>query len=307
MLSVLLALPWALLILAITISTLKHGPFGRIEASSSQTTSVAEANRALAQRNWLTVGVGLVALAVMLTIGTIYAPLDSDRTLALAPLTAAISSIVVIAIRPLSSITESNDSRSADIIQRRLWHFAPAWMIAAAALILAGSIAVFILLGTMADADGMSISRRTARSEKSWDPFPGFFYAVPIIAAIVVLGIVVAIALARITNAPRPTAPPLAEVDSATRFHAIKLALKIGVGAVVYTSGIWLIHAGGGSRHLGEGIPEFMDPDPSLLALGKLLLIAGWVSQLVGIAFAVWAGKDALKDPVVAKQSLLQK
>ena len=307
MLSALLALPWALLVLAITISTLKHGPFGRTEVSSGQTTSVVEANRALAQRNWLTVGVGLVTLAVMLIIGSIYAPLDSDRTLALAPLTAAISSIIVVAIRPLSSIRESNESRSADIIQRKLWHFAPLWMIAATALIFGGSITIFVLLGNMADADGMSFSRRTARSEKSWDPFPGFFYAVPIIAAIVVLGIVVALALARITNAPRPTSPPLADADSATRFHAIKLALKIGVGAVAYTSGIWLVHAGGGSRHIGEGIPDFMDPDLSLLALGKMLLIAGWVSQLVGIAFVVWAGRDALKNPVAAEVPKLQK
>ena len=125
--------------------------------------------------------------------------------------------------------------------------------------------------------------------------FPGWYFGVPAIIAVVLLAASIVIALRRVTVSPGAAWPELVEADRVLRENAARLILCIGIAPLMLTTGMVLAAA---------GLPLFNAPvlvtgltggaAHALLVLGLVVMLAGAVAMLVGLAFTVAAARSGI-------------
>ena len=280
-----------------------RGPFRRFHMDAGQASSAEAANRRVRLRNLSALAAATLVAAALGTIGLTMV-VDFGRLVLITPILAASAAIAFFALVPATPFREGAGARSADLSPRTPWSFGPRWIFALPAVAAATLIVVSVGVGLAADADGRTISHAYDRGGNSAGPFPGFFYGVPVLAAIAVLACVAVIALVRIASAARPSDETLREADAAVRLLAIRVVMKSATSALAVTLGIILLLAGSSTQKVAGGLTGFagsvdvsIPPDGALVALGMIELGLGVIALVAGVAFLLWAVSDAVRKP----------
>jgi hypothetical protein len=125
--------------------------------------------------------------------------------------------------------------------------------------------------------------------------FPGWYFGVPAIIAVVLLAASTVLAFRRVMVSPGAAWPELVEADRVLRENVARLILCIGIAPLMLTAGMLLAAA---------GLPLFNAPvlvtglsagtAHELLILGLALMLAGATAMLVGLAFTIAAARRGI-------------
>jgi hypothetical protein len=279
--SVTLILP-VLIALAVIALVARLGRDARVIRMSPPNAEAAQRAAARLQlRNRFAIAVGLLAVVAMGTVA-LGIPTDLGRAVLLAPAVGAAVAMLVFVLVPSAEFLESNTVRHAELAPRRAWDYARVWPVYAAVAL---PVAVLPMLALFADADGRSISHEYGDQAGSTSgPYPGWFYAVPLLVASVVLAALTDLALRRVARAPRPSDPSLRDADDAVRALAVRLIVRISAASALGTLGVALIGAGMPTTNVAGGVSAtILEMDASIPAYAPLLAV-GIVEIVLGVA-----------------------
>lgn len=229
---------------------------------------------------------------------------DLGRSLLVAPLVTAAIGIGFFVIIP--AFPEAGVVRSAELERRTVLSFASSFAVAIAGGLAASLAIVVVVWGIVAEPDGRSIGNDYGTLEYRFaaSPFPGFFYGVPTLLALVILVAVALVALRRVTAARAPSDRGLREADATIRRLAVGVILRVASSGVALTFAFALIIAAQSSGSVngeimeeGVGGPHLV-PDVALQFFTWTEVIAAFVLVIVGIVFAVSAAAAAVRRPL---------
>jgi hypothetical protein len=137
-----------------------------------------------------------------------------------------------------------------------------------------------VLGGVLGAGDGRSISRSTATTAHSAGPFPGWYYVVPQLAALVVcLALVLMVARTAVRRSSVVTAS--VGSDRLLRQASAWRAMRALVTGVLVTLGADLVLGGLAASHVLVGLPRTLAL--AGLVLGLVGLVAALVASLVPV------------------------
>jgi hypothetical protein len=235
----------------------------------------------------------------------------AGRVLGIVPLVAIGAAILVFVIMPTPEFLEPRSLRSAELSRRRPRDFVATRTLLApaiAALALALALTVFSFI---AEPDGQSISHTSGAvladngsMSSTASPYPGYYYGIPILLALVVLCALTVAAIARIAAAPRPTDESLRAADDATRTLSIRAVTTAASSAAVFTLGAVLYIAAAATANVGmryefriNSTPVESGSDAALIAISTGEFIAAGLALLGGIVLIAFAIGHAMRRP----------
>lgn len=297
--SITLLLP-VLIAIAVIVIVARLGRDARVIRLSAPAAEAAQ--RASTRVQWRNRVAIVAGLLVAVAVGTVPLgiPEDLGRAALLAPAVGATVAMLVFVLIPSAEFLESNAVRQADLRMRQAWDYARVWPVYAA---LAASSLVLLVLGVLGDSEGRTISHHYGdQAGATAGPYPGWFYLVPILVAVVVQAALTDLALRRVARAPRPSDRSLREADEAVRGTALQLIVRIGMASVLVTLGAALIGAGNSTMAVSDGVEATIGgKDASLpgyaplYALGIVELILGVVAVGAGLALVLMAVRLATR------------
>lgn len=279
--SITLILP-VLIALAVIVLVARLGRDARVIRMSPPAAQAAQRAASRVQlRNRLAIVVGLLAAVAMGTLA-LGVPEDLGRAALLAPAVGASVAMLVFVLVPSAEFLESNTVRHAELSPRRAWDYARVWPSYAA---MALPLAVTPVLALLADSSGRSVTYHYGdQASSTAGPYPGWFYAVPLLVASVVLASLTDLALRRVARAPRPSDPALRDADEAVRTLAVRLIVGISAASALGTVGIALAGAGIPTLTVSGGVDASVgDTDASIPAYAPLQAV-GIVELVLGVA-----------------------
>ncbi|WP_432536120.1 hypothetical protein [Kineococcus arenarius] len=275
-------------------------------------TPVARARR----RGGVVAAVALLLAATALALG-LSLPQDSLRrtqVVAVVPLAAAALHALTLLAGELTWPRPHQRVRTARLAVRTVRGDAPRGMLA---VFVAGAVLALLtcLAGSLLGAaDGRSLTWSDPRGGPGGSgvgaghgPFPGWFYSVPIAAAVLV---VVALTGALLLRVPaRPAAPGAdATTDGTLRRAAAHRALRVSTSAVLgTTAAAWFL---GGTAGLGiargstvgvDGVLTSVGPGPAWRVLGLAATSGGLVLLLAALAVLLVPARGLPAAPVVRR------
>lgn len=279
--SITLILP-VLIALAVIVLVGRLGRDARVIRMSPPAAEAAQRAASRVQlRNRLAIVVGLLG-AIATGILALGVPEDLGRTALLAPAVGATVAMLVFVLVPSAEFLESNTVRHADLSPRRAWDYARVWPVYVA---LALSVVVLPAVALLGDDDGRSITHHYGEEASSTSsPYPGWFYAVPLLVVAVVLAALTDLALRRVARAPRPSDPSLRDADEAVRVLAVRLIVGIGAASALATTGIALVGAGLPTLGVSSGVTASIGGMDASTAAYAPLQALGTVELVLGVA-----------------------
>ena len=275
----------------------------RVGTSDAQGTAAAIA---IARRRILICVCGVVAVAVIASVSG--GMLRYGLNLALLP---GVASCIVagLAALPYGDRAVENDSRKtggvrvASLRTREPWTYTRWYVLIqpiVVAVLLIGYLTITACMGTT-DGDGAGRSIRLTE-ENSYGgvvggesgPFPGVYYALPLIGVTVLLIVLVCVALRRISHTPAAPGECDGESDRLWRSAMSRFVVFLSTGSMLaYAAGV-LYFAGNATRLVGTNF-DTLPPsyaDDVYPTLGALQMVTGGllgVLALVYLAMAVFA------------------
>lgn len=254
-------------------------------------TSVLGASLRSAKRRALA-ALAAVVLVMLLGAGlTMARPQDLGLPLAVAPGAAgAVGLLVHAAIPPPSSSTPAE--RVASLEPRGAWTFVPARTLSALLGILGVSLALLVLSGVTSSGDEQGRRRMfsiaVGEVSASASPYPGWFYAAPLIVVTVVLALACLLALQRISTTASLPGPGLERFDRAWRVVAARIISTLVAATMSLQSGGVALFAGSSMLSVSASVPSTTAAAGGIMlcALGLLALVA----SVVGYALAALRG-----------------
>lgn len=228
---------------------------------------------------------------------------------AVAPLAAGAAGMLLYSLTPPRQVAVGADEpRAAQLVPRSALSALPLpW-----AVVLLASTGLLVVLvvfcGISADVDEQGLSRtirfELAGTVASSSPYPGWFYGVPTLLALLALIVCTVVALHRISGTPAFPQIGDAEIDRQWRRGSVEVILKLGVGAVLFafggiavTAGLAMGNAVGNvTRNAsGEGaeLPVWSVLADALWMLGAAALVLSIVSVTLAALTAVTIGQAA--------------
>jgi hypothetical protein len=289
-------------------------PLRRLAMTEGALRSAKSAEVRVRARGGIAILAAAVVVVVVVSIATTTRGASTGQLLAVTALLALSAAILVFVIAPTPEFFEPRSVRSAELSRRGPRDFVKRrtlLMPVAAAFILGVLVAVFWLV---ADPDGKSISHvsSTGLSDLSSvsstsGPFPGNFYGIPILAALVLLCALTATAIVRIAAAPRPTEESLRAADDATRTLSIRAVAAASSSAIVATVSGVLLFAGNSTANAGaqfsfrvNSVPVASFTDPVFAAFMTLELVGAVIAVCAAILLIALAIGNALRPPFAA-------
>lgn len=187
-----------------------------------------------------------VAFAVVVFLAGIAAGVTMPELLgmpvAVAPLVASACGLLLYSATPPRSVVVRDDQpRTAGLVRRSWLSVIPEGWKHASIEITAVFVGLLIFFGLTAHPDDQGLSRairfeaddRTSTAT----PYPGWFYGIPVLIALVVLTVATVVALQRIGAAAALPHPDDADADARWRAGSASVVLSLATGAVLFTSG----------------------------------------------------------------------
>lgn len=253
----------------------------------------------------------VAVLAVGVTLAVLWAGTRLDgsaswsngRLLAVLPLAGACLHTLVVLAGELSWPRPTTRIRSARLAARSIGASVPrAWLLGATA---AGAVAVVTCAAgiLLSEPDGRSIGWTSADGVlgSGAGPFPGAFYAGPVLVALVVLTALTLLVLHRLSLRPA-VADPVA--DAALRLATAHRVLRVATSATLGTSAAFLATGGLAARRLGgsyavDGV--WFDEDPGALREAGATVVASAGGLLLLVALVVLLLPARAVRPVAAR------
>lgn len=289
--SITLILP-LLIALAVVVLVARLGRDARVIRMSPPAAEAAKRAAGRVQlRNRLALVVGLLA-AVAMGILALGVPEDLGRAALLAPAVGATVTMLIFVLVPSAEFLESNAVRSADLAPRQAGDYARVWPVYAALTL---PLLVLPLLALAGDTDGRSISHRYgALAGSTSGPYPGWYYAIPLLVAAVVLAAVTDLALRRVARAPRPSEASLRHADETVRAIAVRIIVTASSASALLTTALALLGAGIPTANVAGGVSASNGTEDTSIAPFVPLYSIGIVEIVLGIAAVVAASALAL-------------
>jgi len=245
------------------------------------------------------VGVLLAALVLGLAIvSSSSTGLGQGRYLGLVPAVAGLAFAAVHAIGELTWPRPTGSVRRAPLTRRTVADVAPTWLRRVTWAWAAVACVTLVVCGLIADDDGRGISRTFPNGSAGAGPFPGWFYGVPLLIAVVVV-LVVAEGVLRLV-AHRPAVMNAApEWDLALRRLAAHRVLRGAQLVLGWTTAGVLFFAGNAAGALGRaGIEDVPFPGGTAYAVvGLVVTLLGLVVGLGCVGVALTPGHPAALTP----------
>ncbi|PST47714.1 hypothetical protein COO72_11645 [Bifidobacterium callitrichos] len=218
--------------------------------------------------------------------------------------------------------TGSGGVRVASLRSREPWTYARWYVLAQpiiVAVMLIGYLTITACMGTM-DGDGAGRSIRLTR-ENSYGvvrgesgPFPGVYYAVPLIAVTVLLIVLVCAALLRISRTPAPPGWHDGRADRLWRAAMTKFVVFLSSGSMLADAAGVLYFAGAATRRVGTNFdtlpPTYADdvyPTLGLLQMAVSRVMAAlalvYLAMAVFAAARLWIGMRRAASGTMARKA----
>jgi hypothetical protein len=225
----------------------------------------------------------VAAIGAAAAVGVASRGLDglvAGQVVAILFLAAAVVHTLVLALTEVTWPRPTGQRRSGVLVRRRVPDVLARPALVVTALLTALAV-MTCLVGTLAaDATGRSVTRRgdLAGDVVSWSagPFPGAFYALPVLAGLAVLGCLVAVTLRQVVSRPAVAGADVA-TDTALRRAGAHRVLR-GAGAGVGLTAAGLLGTAGSAVH---GVST---GSSALAAIGVVLAVGGVVVGLLSLA-----------------------
>jgi hypothetical protein len=197
----------------------------------------------------------LAGLVVTIVVAAL--PIDHVQSaLAIAPGLGAAATLLVIAGAPFPRRTPARGLRTADLTPRGIGTFGPRWgfvlpLVAAVCLVL-----LLVATGSTSSPDDFGRLRefqvRAPQQINVSGPYPGWFYALPILVSVLVLIAALLTALHRITAAPRIGSADAAQLDSRLRSALTRFGMLLGSSVIVLYLGAITLTASAAMRSASQ-------------------------------------------------------
>ncbi len=203
---------------------------------------------------------------------------------AIAPAVAGAGGLLLYAATPPPQDRETHARFSASLDRRGPWTIAPRGGLTSLGVVLVLLLGVLIFTGATSDVDDRGLYRAitfaTSTHSSTATPYPGWFYAVPLMGATALLVIAAWIALRRIATTASLTGEGLQDMDRLWRVRSAQIIVGIAFATVSLQIGGVAVFAGTTMRNaqFHPGVPVAWD------VLATLLLILGIVATVVSIA-----------------------
>ena len=213
--------------------------------------------------------------------------------LALAPGLAASAGLLVVALTPALRAAPTT-TRSAGLERRGAWTVGSPQAYLRPALAAVALAGVLLATGLTASLDETGLSRalsvRTPTGGSSASPYPGWFYAAPLLAVSVLLLLTALLAMRRIATLPALQSAD-GPADAAWRRAATSaVSLLATAGLLAYLAGVVLV-TGSATRSVGTGTGTGLGLVAGILAVVALLLgVLACVAAGLAVARAVTFG-----------------
>lgn len=226
----------------------------------------------------------------------------------LTPGVAAIAALLVVSLVRAAPSARRDGVRSADLTPRRPWSYGPRWAftlpLVGAGAVLAFAVVTGLTSSRSQDGHWRSIS---VRPESSAGPYPGWYYAVPLMAVTVLLVGATLFALGRNASAPRPSDTLLDTADRQARARTTQMIMKLSSGAMFSYFGGVLFFAGVTTRNAARAWDPLTSGFERLqpqFAIGLVELFAGLAFGLLGLVLVLLSVVDALGLPPSLARSI---
>ena len=234
---------------ALRLSRSKH--FTPVSLGDSDADSRALIRSARLRMRWALIAAAAVALGILMV------PIDPLGTsLMLAPGIGVVAGLAVICITPLGRRSRHAGVRQASLAPRRPASFGPTWGFVLP-IVTASSLALMLLVtAATASDDSLGLSRSiTVTSEggsHGSGPYPGWFYAVPLLIVTVVIGAVTLLAVRRIASTPARSTTQAAVFEAAARRSLTKFTMVTATAVIVFYLGAVATVAGTAIRSASQ-------------------------------------------------------
>lgn len=217
------------------------------------------------------------------------------QSFAVTPLIAGAAGMLLYSATPPRQIVlRADEPRAAQLVPRSALSAVPSRWATGFLVTTVAFIALVVFCGMTADLDEQGRSRTIGfESEEvsSWSsPYPGWFYGVPALIALVVLVACTAIALQRISATPAFPRPADAVLDQLWRRRSVEVILKLGIGAILFSLGGIAATAG-----MAMGNAVIVGSTPIVWSvMSGVLWISGAVALVLSIVNVTLAGLTAV-------------
>lgn len=240
----------------------RSGPTLRLE-SEPLTRAVRSARRRFFASLGLTSAVMAIGFA-----GSLVFPATLGLPLVIAPAAAGAAGLLLYALTPPASAEGfPSEVRVAALEPRHTWSFAPARTLAGLA-VLFGAVLVLLVCAAVASSPDeagryRAITLTGDGIRSSATPYPGWFYALPLIAVIVLLAVAVLVALRRIATTPSLPGAGLERHDRAWRAASTRIVTSLAAAAVTLQAG--------GAAVIGGNAIRIAASQPSVPAAAQII------------------------------------
>ncbi len=254
---------------------------------------------------WRSVRMVLVASVVLggAAAWLVHSSLDLGRGTMLAP--AVLGGFVVAGVGLAETVVRPQrpvGPRNASLTARRVRDYVPRTLGLAVAGITAVHLATLALTTATASADdmgraGRQVAARCASMGSGAGPYPGSFYSVPLVALLLVVGLVAAASLTAVVRRPRGFAPDDVGDDVLRRLSTTRVLAAVGSAVAASHTGVAFFAGGALLRMDCQRV--WMEPVGWLLvaSVPAALLLLGWFAGRV-----VTPGRVPAPAPTAARR-----
>lgn len=239
------------------------------------------------RRLGLMFGIAVIAAIVLVLYGAAD-PASFGLLLALAPGTATAIALLGFVAYP-SPRHAARSVRSASLEPRTPGRYLSRRAITGPAAAAAGLVLFLIYAGVTSSTDDAGLFRSIAREDdlglQVAGPFPGWYYALPLISLTVILAGLTAAAVWRIAAAPAEPDARMNTFDVYWRRRTSQLVVLLStVTLLAYTVGV-LLFAGSATQRVATAVDQSGEP---VVHAGSMIL--GWVEIVCGLALLAVTG-----------------
>lgn len=240
------------------------------------------------------VAVGFTAVLLLAAfVTTIALPTTLGLPLAVAPSVAGAAGLLLYTVTPpaVGSVSEG-DVRVASLARRRVWSFASRRALTGLAALLVATCVLLIVTGITSRPDGAGRYRAITFADDAFmssaTPYPGWFYAVPLLVVLACLAVAALLALRRIATTPSFPGLGLERQDRAWRVASTRVVVDLVAASLTLQLGGVAVFAGNAIHNaaFNPGVPLVKQ------VVGDALFIIG-IAALV--ASVVWFPLAALR------------
>lgn len=272
-----------------------YGPGRLCTAAAPVSEALRTAVRTATRRLLAAVGLAALILVAAFVVAAQY-PRLLGIPLAVAPALAGAAGLLLYAVPPSPRDPDvPGTMRTASLDPRGPLSFTTRWRLGGLVTIFVGTLVLLVATGVTASDDDFGLSRQIAFGDATYSsaagPYPGWFYAVPLIAVTLLLGVSTFIALLRIATPPSLPGPQLELEDHAWRSVVTRIVMLLsGSTALMQTGGIALFAA---SAVRNAGVHSGLSPLAGPISIGLLVVGLGTlVASLVGFTLTALRALD---------------